>query len=246
MTVICPSCDARFRDPPIDLPKTNPLQCSKCEHEWVPAQLASPRLQLDTPSMAPEMADLVGDKNEIRTTLPVTISKPHESPKREPVYVDRFPASPQKRAGIRAWHGAAFACLALFAGSIIFKQTVMATLPQTQPFYLAAGLTTANPGLQIDKVTTTKSSKDGIRQLIVRGEIQNIATATVPVPPIKLIMRGESQSNLYAWTVTATRDTLKSGEKSRFTAVAQGFPDKAVDVEVEFAPIKIKDGSLKN
>ena len=104
MTVICPSCDARFRDPPIDLPKSNPLQCSKCEHEWVPAQLASPRLQLDAPSMAPEMADLVGDKNEIRTTLPVTISKPQESPKREPVYVDRIPASPQKRAGMRAWH----------------------------------------------------------------------------------------------------------------------------------------------
>ncbi len=34
MTVICPSCDARFRDPPASVDASHPLQCGKCEHQW--------------------------------------------------------------------------------------------------------------------------------------------------------------------------------------------------------------------
>ncbi len=245
MTVICPSCDARFRDPPADLPKTNPLQCSKCEHEWVPADSEAPKIKMDAPSIAPDMKDLVGDGNQIRTTLPVVIPMPVEKPKREPVYIDRLPPQPQKTTGVKAWHGAALSCLCLFVASVVFKNTVIETLPQTEQIYRTVGLTPTNPNLQIENVTTTRSSKDGIRRLIVRGEIQNVADATIPVPPIRLIMRGESQSNLYAWTVSSSKEELKSGEKGRFTAVAHGFPDKAVDVEVEFAPIKARSASIK-
>ena len=129
---------------------------------------------------------------------------------------------------------AAMACLAVFAGTVVFKNAIMTELPSTVAYYQQAGLASQTPGLEIANIVTIKSSKDGIRQLIVKGEVQNIANNTIPVPPLKLIMRGESKANLFAWTVTAAKQTLKAGERSRFTAVAHNFPTGAVDVEVEF------------
>jgi len=240
MTVICPSCDARFRDPPADILKTRALQCSKCEHEWVPGDSSNERMKLDAPSTAPEMQDLVGPANEIKTNLPVVMPNIHAAVKNEPLLVDRAPQEITRKKSFKGWHAASLACMALIAGSIAFKDTVMATLPGATPIYQAAGLATSAPSLQIENVTTVNTNKDGIRQLIVRGEIQNVADNTVPVPPIKLIMRGEENANLYAWTVSASKDSLKSGEKGRFTAVAHDFPENAIDVEVEFAPAKGK------
>ena len=240
MTVICPSCEARFRDPPAEVSKSRPLQCGKCEHEWIPVHTDVPRINVESASIAPDMADLVGDANEIRSNLPVVMPKTDESDKTKPIFVDSLPGTPKIKTPARGMYMTGLACLMAVTSLVVFKDNVMTMLPKSHPIYMAAGLTSANKDLQIENVTTTKTSKDGIKQLIVRGEIQNMANATVPVPPIKLIMRGDSQSNLYAWTVTATKENLKSGERSRFTAVAHDFPDKAVDVAVEFASIKNK------
>lgn len=241
MTVICPACDARFRDPPEDVPTSRPLQCSNCEHEWLIGEVVAPRIKMDTPSLAPSMADLVDGKEPILTALPIVMpestNEGEPAPKREPIYVDRETAPVVKQSYRAALPMAGMACIALFAATVAFKDTVMAHVPQSTPLYRAAGLVSKAPGLEIANVVTTKSKRDGIRRLIVKGEIENVANNTVPVPPIKLIMRGESNASLYAWTVTAAKASLKAGEKSRFTAVAQDFPVDAVNVEVEFAPL---------
>lgn len=237
MTIVCPSCDARFRDPPADVLASSLLQCSKCDHEW---SLVSkkPRIKMDAPSMAPMMEDLRKGPDVIKTALPVIMPETENPVEPQPVYVDRDPVEPASKSFSLAWPVAGLACLLVLAGSVGLRHNVMDLVPASKSYYQAAGLVTPTPELEIANVVTERTNRDGIRQLIVKGEIQNIADATVPVPPIKLTMRGEVDTHLYAWTVTAKKNSLKAGEKSRFTAIAHDFPKETVNVEVEFAPPK--------
>ncbi len=233
MTITCPACNARFRDPPVEVSKQRPFQCGKCDHEWVQTLVTTNRIKMDAPSMTPEMAHLMDDANAIKTAMPVVMPVSSDNnPK--PLYVDRSIERKQSRSMRPFIQMAAMGCIALFAGTVVFKDAIMAELPNTISYYQTAGLASQTPGLEIANVTTIKSSKDGISQLIIKGEVLNIADNTVPVPPLKLIMRGEKNANLFAWTVTTAKQTLKAGEKSRFTAVAHDFPTGTVNVEVEF------------
>jgi len=241
MAVVCPACEARFRDPPEEIARCRPLQCGHCEHIWT---ADVPRIRMDAPSIAPELADLSG-KEMIRTNLPVVVEQadvdvPVEEAPLELVYVDRLPQTTSSKPVRILPPILALTFAAVLAGGVVFKSAIMAEAPQTVAYYQALGLVSKNPGLSIANVVTTKSSKDGISQLIVKGEVQNIADNTVPVPPLKLIMRGKSNANLYAWTVTAGKDSLDAGESSRFTAVAHDIPGEAVNVEVEFTSQKSK------
>lgn len=238
MTVICPSCEARFRDPPEDVLKSRTLQCSKCEHEWKLEDDKPARIKMDAPSLAPEMADLTDSDGPIETNLPVVMPK-NEKP--APIYVDRAPEVEGVSKRSLMLPAVALACLMIAGSGVALRDMVMKHAPQTVAMYQAVGLASQNPELQIGNVVTTKVDKDGIRQLIVRGEIQNIADNTVPVPPVKLIMRGQEQANLFAWTVSANKAKLKAGETSKFTAVAHDFPAETVNVDIEFVPLKVLD-----
>ncbi len=239
MTTICPNCDARFRDPPPEIPIERPLQCSKCEHEWVRDPEAAPHLQVvDAPLVEPTMQSLLDNPDDaIRTNLPMVVAPTNEEPvKRGPIYVDREPEiQPKKKSLVPP--ALALVAVAAIAGAISLKDLVVEHVPQARSAYTAAGLISPAPDLKIAGMQTTKTTKDGIRQLIIRGEIENKASHEVPVPSLKLTMRGESNVRLYAWTVSAAKDQLKAGERSRFTAIAHDYPGDAVDVEVEFMPL---------
>lgn len=188
--------------------------------------------------MVPTMDDLVGDAGEpIRTTLPVVVAEDqHDRQKREPIYVEALSETPDSSTGTGT--GVAMGLLALMllvGGLFVFREAIMHAVPASTPYYRTAGLVETAPGLEIANVVTTKSRKDGISDLIVKGEIANVADNTVPVPPIHLIMRDDSRTNLYEWTVSAATPSLKAGERSRFTAIARNVPAGAIDVEVSFA-----------
>lgn len=244
MAIACPSCDTRFRDPPEAVLRTRPLQCGKCDHKWRVAEqdtTDADKVVVEAPSMVPSMDDLVeGGDDAIRTSLPVVVADvpedtPSVSAKREPIYVDVLePQEAGKSAGTALAMGV-LALMMLIGGAVLFRDAIMQTMPETVPYYRTAGLYDVAPGLEIANVVTTKSNKDGIRELIVKGEIANVAANTVPVPPIHLIMRDGSRANLYEWTVSASKPSLKAGERGRFTAIARDVPDGAVDVEVSFA-----------
>ena len=242
MTVICPKCEAKFRDPPEEVLKSRTLQCGKCEHEWKPGAEAKPRITLDAPSLAPEMNDLLNGSEPIQTSLPVVMDKQN---KLAPIYVDRAPPAdpPSKRSMLIP--AVALSCMMVAAAAVGLRTSVMNHIPQTVALYQAVGLASENPGLKIANVVTTRTDKDGIRQLIVKGEIQNIADNTVPVPPVQLIMRGKEKANLFAWTVSANKQSLEAGETGRFTAVAHDFPAETVNVDIEFVSPKVLDKASK-
>ena len=124
MTVICPSCDARFRDPPADIIATSRLQCSKCNHEWTAVE-QKPRIKLDAPTLAPMMEDLRAGPDVIKTALPVVMPQPDKVEARQPIYVDREAGEPNSSRFSLLWPTAGMACLLLLAGSIGLRHTVM-------------------------------------------------------------------------------------------------------------------------
>lgn len=193
---------------------------------------------MDAPALAPDLDNLVNSKDAIQTKQ--TVVMPTSSTETQ-LYVDREPSEPVEPKLTLVLPTVVLACMMILAGSVGLRDTIMQFVPQTTTIYQAAGLVSKTPGLEFGQVVTTKTSKDGIRQLIVRGEIQNVANNTVPVPPVRLIMRDGQNSNLYAWTVTANKASLKAGEKGKFTAVAHDFPDNTMNVDVEFLPAKVLD-----
>ncbi len=226
MSVICPACDARFREPPAHVALSRPLQCGQCEHEWV-------RQTVTPPSMAPGLDDLserVGENAMIA-------AKPIAPTASAPIYVDtavgESSAPLSRKFGFVA---ASIMGLSIMTGAVVARDVVVVAAPQTLAFYEAVGLAPQASGLSIANITTTRTRKDGISQLIVRGEIANAANSAVPVPALKLTMRGQADQKVYAWTAKAAANSLGAGEKSTFVAVARDYPDSAVDVEVTFEP----------
>ena len=241
MTIVCPQCESRFRDPPAEIATERPLQCSACEHEWVrDASAPAERAIIAPPSLQPDMQSLLdNDEAAIRTNLPVVVEDGgnHAISTTQPVFIDREnDIKVHKKPSVLPALG--LCAIAVCVGALALKDVVFEKIPQARSAYQAAGLISPAPELEIASVKTVKTSKDGIRQLIIRGEIQNTATHMVPVPALQLTMRGESRIRLYAWTVSAAKDQLKAGERSRFTAIARDYPGNAVDVEVEFLPNK--------
>ncbi|MEL6946417.1 MAG: DUF3426 domain-containing protein, partial [Pseudomonadota bacterium] len=132
----------------------------------------------------------------------------------------------------------AVCCLMVAAGALalVERARLIDLVPQSAPVFAALGLPAPSNGLALADIQSTRTQSDGIRRLIVRGKIQNHAETSMTVPPIQLTVRGEGDTELYAWTVAASQKNLAPGKTGRFTAIAVDYPADAVDVEVVFAP----------
>ena len=256
MSIICPACETAFKAPPSEIDAARPLQCGVCEHTFVRADAG--HVRVEAPSIVPDLSDITvpgdapvvepaiagaamrADGTEaadapIRTALPVIIDVPPAEPTvREAVHVDLEPVVariPRWRWAMPALTASALACVMVVLAA---RGDIMHHYPVTVGLYQAAGLAPQVPGLAIARVETKRSARDGIRQLIVRGRIENTTRHAIPVPQLKLTVRGEEQAALHAWTVSGGAGALPGGESRNFTAVAQDYPVGAVDVKVTF------------
>ena len=98
MTVVCPSCETRFRDPPSEVLQSRILQCSRCEHEWQVEPGSAARIKVDAPTLSPDLEDLMDNKNAIKTTRQVVMPGSAEKSLsvNSPLYVDRAPCETEK------------------------------------------------------------------------------------------------------------------------------------------------------
>ena len=249
MSIVCPSCDARFREPPAAVAVGRALQCSRCDHLFTRADAGL--IEIEAPSMVPtleavcgrpvtadaKVADTLlagGDGEAIRSALPVVVVARRDKPVAKPVYVDIEP-EPERIARWR-WAMPVLAAGLLWAATVALaaRIDIMHRFPATVPLYQTAGLAPSHPGLAIAGVVTERQEQDGIARLIVRGRIENVARHAVPVPRLQLTLRGREETSLHAWTVAGADRPLEAGAKRSFTAVAQDVPEGTVDVKVRF------------
>jgi len=124
--------------------------------------------------------------------------------------------------------------IALVAGLILARQSVVTAVPDLAGLYAAFGLKVNLRGLEFRNMTATRDIQEGRPVLIIEGEIANIAAGDSDVPPVRLAVRAGRQE-VYAWSVEPARRTLAAGESIAFRTRLASPPAAADDIELRFA-----------
>jgi hypothetical protein len=193
---------------------------------------AEPHIQavetLDSPSIVPPIEQLAA--------LPTALPDPHQdddgekfAARRERLHARRK----QQRMGV-PMPLVILALVAVLAGLIGWRNTVVRYAPQTASLYARLGMPVNLRGLVFDSVKTTHDTHDGIPVLVVEGTIGSKSNAVVEVPRLRFAVRNASGSEIYSWTAMPGRTSLGPGEQLSFKSRLASPPGDAQDVTVRF------------
>jgi hypothetical protein len=140
---------------------------------------------------------------------------------------------------------AAFAFIALLAGWSLLvgaRGKIMSRVPAAAPFYAALGLEGNARRLGFDSVVSRMTEVDGLRILVVEGEIRNLASASSVAPRLELSVLDAAGQEIYHWTAAPPKSRLDSGETARFRARLAAPPPQGREVRVRFASAAKRSG----
>lgn len=127
----------------------------------------------------------------------------------------------------------------LFVGlmgvGLLAREQIVRQVPEMDGFYSAIGLGVNVVGLEISRLNTLASTRNGREVLNVTAEIANVAGRPVPVPPVLVTVRDAEGRALYEWSVMPAVSSLDSGEMLPFEARLASPPPGAVSVRLSFA-----------
>lgn len=125
--------------------------------------------------------------------------------------------------------------LAVAAGLVGWRETVVRNLPATARLYAAVRLPVNPSGLELRGVRSELVVDGTDRLLVVEGDIRNVAKREIALPALELAVRGPDGRALYTWTSEAARKTLAPAEAERFRARLAAPPADGREVLVRFA-----------
>jgi predicted Zn finger-like uncharacterized protein len=205
MIVTCPSCATRYLVDPRALGTAGRVvrcaNCSKTWHQTPPDDL--PR------SLDIGLADVPPDFTTVR-------------PQR--------PALPRRRFLPWTTIAAAVVLLLLFSGAvaaIAAREQVVALWPPATRLYTMVGLSVAPPGigLELRKTTPAFTTENGVRTLVVEGEVVNISPIARDVPMLKVVLRDRDGGELQSLSFNVAEQRLLPGASVPFrTSIAQPNP----------------------
>lgn len=124
--------------------------------------------------------------------------------------------------------------LALPVAAVVFRASVVASLPSMAGFYAAVGLPVNLRGLVFEGVDTIRELEAGQPVLVVEGAIHNPTDRPRPLPSLRLSLRGDDQQEIYAWSVDPKATSVAPGASVRFRTKLAAPPDQARDVQIRF------------
>jgi predicted Zn finger-like uncharacterized protein len=205
MIVTCPSCATRYLVDPRALGTAGRVvrcaNCSKTWHQTPPDDL--PR------SLDIGPADVPPDFTTVRPQLP---------------------ALPRRRFLPWTTIAAAVVLLLLFSGAvaaIAAREQVVALWPPAKRLYTMVGLSVAPPGigLELRKTTPAFTTENGVRTLVVEGEVVNISPIARDVPMLKVVLRDRDGGELQSLSFNVAEQRLLPGASVPFrTSIAQPNP----------------------
>jgi predicted Zn finger-like uncharacterized protein len=208
MIVTCPACTTRYLVDPRALGNAGRVvrcaNCSKTWHQTPPEDL--PR-SLD---IAP--VDVVPDF----TTGP-----------------PQLPALPRRRRVSVATVVSAVLVLVLISAAvagIAAREQVVALWPPATRLYSMVGLPAQPPGLGLElrKTTPVFTTENGVRTLVVEGEVANISKIARDVPTLKVVLRDRDGAELQALHFDVAEQRLLPGASVPFrTSIPQPNPAAA-------------------
>lgn len=192
MILTCPACSTRYRLDPSRLGGDGRrVRCAKCAHTW----FQKPLEEVAKPA---EPAPLAAGPR------PVPEGSELPAPGR------------RRRARAVGWAMFAIIVLALAVGGVIARTEIVNAWPPAARLYQLVGLTVADLGLELRRVTSRRAVEDGVPVLVVEGVIANISGQVRQVPPLKAALTDANQRELQHWTFTAGSNRLRPGETVSF------------------------------
>jgi predicted Zn finger-like uncharacterized protein len=208
MIVTCPACTTRYLVDPRALGDAGRVvrcaNCSKTWHQTPPEDL--PR----SVDLAP--AEIVPDF----TTGPA-----------------QLPALPPRRrlsAATMVWSVVVLAVLVAVIAGIAAREQVVAAWPPATRLYTMVGLAVQPPGigLELRKTTPLFTTENGVRTLVVEGEVANISQIARSVPTLKVVLRDGNGTELQALHFDVAEQRLLPGASVPFrTSIPQPNPAAA-------------------
>jgi hypothetical protein len=226
----CPSCATHDALPARRAGDTWMGACPTCGHELLEARAveifddrAERPLMLTAGPGADLDADLDGEARRLAQTARLTAERHREQRAR-------------RRATRRGWTILALVCLVPLAGAAAFPESVVRAAPAAARIYSLAGMEVNAYGFTIRDATSELQMESGSALLAVRGEVVNVTDTALPVPALRFVLRDESGSETYAWTLdgAGTRN-VEPGEATSFLTRVAAPPAQAQDVEIRFA-----------
>jgi hypothetical protein len=203
-------------------------RCAACGSTWVPA--APPREAAGRRSAAPPVVQrrpLIIEGEVVRSgrrAAPTPAPRPF-TPPRELPRIPSAVAQARKRRTPRAL--VAGIALALMAG---------ATMPLAAAIPGLAGLLSGRAAVVLDRVTSTRVFAGGEPALVVEGRLSNPSGREMPVPFVRLALRGEGDRETYSWTVEPAAMTLAPGASIGFRSALKNPVSGASRVVVSLVP----------
>jgi hypothetical protein len=147
---------------------------------------------------------------------------------------------PQRRrtGGRYGLHGLAALAIgaSVLGAAIILGAPIVSALPLIRSI---TGLPAPGDALVIRAVESRSIRILGEDGLVVSGEIVNRTDAEVALPPVRVSLETDSGREVYAWTVTPTRDRVAAGGTIGIRSILGKAPEGAARVSLSFAPAAV-------
>ena len=210
MIVTCPSCATRYLVDPRALGSAGRVvRCANCSKTW----------HQPPPDDLPRSLDIgpvdigVGDGDP---TFAVGRPQLPALPRR------RFP--PWTTIG---WILLIVVLLSSAVAAIAAREQVVALWPPATRLYTMVGLPVAPPGigLELRKTTPAFTTENGVRTLVVEGEVANISQIARDVPTLKVVLRDRDGGELQSLSFSVAQQRLLPGASVAFhTSIPQPNP----------------------
>lgn len=197
------------------------LHCDTCGTTWLARSLIDdPYRRGGFPRPSPaEVSDAIV-LDEVRAGFATA------APSRRPLPP---PMPPRRPAVNRGWVKGLGVVLAIVTAAMVLRAPIVAALPQVN------GLPPEVDKLAFQRVHSETVARNGVRTLVVEGEIVNRSGAAIAVPAIRISLRSPAGQEVYSWLVEPTADGIAPGRTIGFRSAVPSPPADATQVTLKLA-----------
>ena len=134
--------------------------------------------------------------------------------------------------------------LVLIISAIMFRNSVVAWVPDLAGLYRLVGLETNIRGLEFTAIKTSRKYENGVPLLVIEGEIVNVSGKRVDIPAMRFALRNADDREIYSWTRKAETPVLEAGQRTRFRSTISGLPDGGRSVQLRFIDRDLRQARL--
>lgn len=126
-------------------------------------------------------------------------------------------------------------CLVLLCAVIGLRNQLVIRMPAMAQIYAAAGIRVNLTGVEFRAIEARISRAEDGEQLLVEGEIENIAAGKKRIVALDIALKSETGGVIYRWKAVVPKKSLATGEKLKFIARLENPPPDFTSVQVNLA-----------